>query len=235
MITKNILKIIAIFVIGTVGGIFADQLLWPYLIENSLLSEYRLEDRPVYLTEEIIIRENVAIVGAVEKVEKAVVGIRTQPKVGKAIEGSGLAVTSDGLVVSLAELVPQNEETSFFINGSNVSGRVLKRDLVKNLALIKIEQTGLPTVSFADFSETKRGQRVFLSGIVFMNKLPEKITDEGIVRRYDQEKIYTNIMSNFPGSSLFNVEGKFLGLNTVNKAGEIETISIKAIKEFAGL
>ena len=98
---KNILKIIIIFIIGTIGGIFADQILWPYFIERPLFYEYRLEQAPVYVTEskEFFIQENAALKNAIEKVEKTVVGVRTTTKTGIFLEGSGLILTFDGLVI----------------------------------------------------------------------------------------------------------------------------------------
>jgi len=140
---KNLFKIVGIFILGIGGGIFADQILWPYLVERPLFSQYRLEQSPVYLTErkEITIQENVALKNAIEKVEKTVVGVRTETKVGKILEGSGLLVTADGLVVTLAELVPQGSTFSFFVDGELASFQILKRDLKENLALVKIEKS----------------------------------------------------------------------------------------------
>lgn len=231
---KNIFKIIAIFIIGAIGGIFADQLLWPYLVEKPLFEKYQLEDRPIHLTETIIIQENTAIIEAVEKVEKAVIGVKTDLKTGKTITGSGLAITSDGLVVTLAELVPQGASFNFYTNGEKASYRVLKRDLSANLALVKIEKTGLPTVSFADTEGIKKGQKVFLSGTIFENNILHRTANEGTIKRYNGDTIYTNISDDLLGSSLFDVEGNVLGLNTVNRSGEIEAISIQIVKEFAG-
>ena len=69
---KNIFKIIAIFILGTVGGIFADQILWPYFVERPLFYQYKLEKSPVYVTErkEVFIQENTALEEAIEKVGK---------------------------------------------------------------------------------------------------------------------------------------------------------------------
>ena len=175
---KNIFKIIGIFIIGIVGGIFADQILWPYFIERPLFHQYRLEQSPVYVTErkEITIQENVALKNAIEKVEKVVVGVRTETKAEKILEGSGLIITSDGLMVTLAELVPQGSNFSFFIDGAphqiNGGGQILKRDLKENLALIKIEEENLPTLSFADLEKMKLGERVFLVGVIFDKEEP---------------------------------------------------------------
>ena len=113
---NNVLKIIVIFVLGMAGGIFADQIFWPYFVERPLFYQYRLDNPPIYVaeTKEITITENIALQEAVLKVEKAVVGVRTQTTTGRIIEGSGLIATSDGLMVTLAELVPAGSAFTFF-------------------------------------------------------------------------------------------------------------------------
>ena len=80
--SKKLLIIIGVFIVGIVGGIFADQILWPYFVEKPLFYEYGLEKNPVYLTEtkQIYIQENTALVDAIEKVEKTVIGIKTKTK-----------------------------------------------------------------------------------------------------------------------------------------------------------
>ena len=164
--TKNIFKIIAVFIVGTVGGIFADQILWPYFIERPLFYEYRLEQQPVYLTEkkEITVQENVALKNAVEKMSKTVVGLKTETSGGKTLKGSGLIIPSDGLMVTLAGLVPQNSNSAFFWDGELPNYQILKRDLKNNLALVKIEKNNIPTASFADLGKIRLGERVFLLG-----------------------------------------------------------------------
>jgi len=235
---KNIYKILAIFILGAIGGIFADQILWPYFVERPLFYQYRLEKAPVYVTErkEIIIQENIALKNAIEKVEKVVVGVRTETKTEKILEGSGLILTSDGLMVTLAELVPYGSDFSFFVDGESIPYQILKRDQKENLALIKIEKTHLPTVGFANFEKLKLGERVFLVGIVFEKGIPQKIVNEGIVKTFDENSIKTNIFekSTLASSPLFDIEGKALGLNTISLEGKVIAIPISKIKEFAG-
>ena len=111
---KNVFKIIAIFVIGTVGGIFADQILWPYFIERPLFLEYRLDPNPIYLTEQVFIEEETLFQEAIQKVDRMVVGIKTETATGEFLEGSGLIVTSDGLIITLANLVSGSSKTTIF-------------------------------------------------------------------------------------------------------------------------
>ena len=233
--TRNIFKIICFFVVGMVGGIFADQIFWPYFVERPLFYEYGLEQSPVYVTEkkEVIIQENTALQDAVEKIYKTVVGLKTQTKTGEVLEGSGLIVTSDGLLVTLAELVPQGSEFAFFIDGKAVSYQILKRDLAENLALVKLGEAKLPTVVFADFNKLKLGERIFLVANLF-----ESVeVNEGIVKSFNKDSIETNIIetNDIKGSPLFNIAGEVIGLNTVDFGGKVIAIPINAIKAFIGM
>lgn len=236
---KNVFKIICIFILGIVGGIFADQILWPYFVERPLFYQYRLEKAPVYVTErkEITIQENVAIINAIEKVEKVVIGVKTETKMGKILEGSGLIVTSDGLIVTLAEIVPQGSTFSFLVDGKRAHFQILKRDLKENLALVKLEEENLPTCGFANLEKIKLGERVFLVGTIFEKEKPQKVVNEGIVASFNEDFIKTNIFEKYTlaGSSLFNIEGEVLGINMIDKEGKVITIPISKIKEFTGL
>jgi len=236
---KNIIKIIAIFIIGAIGGIFADQILWPYFIERPLFYKYRLEQSPVYVIEkkEVIIQENIALIEAINKVKNSIVAIKTEPKKGKTIFGSGIIVTSDGLMVTLAELVPFGSNFNFYIANKKVHFQILKRGLKENLALIKIKtDENLSTCAFADFEKIKLGKRVILIGTIFDNNEPKLMVNEGIIKYFDKNYIHTNIFekNTLSGSSLFDIEGNLLGLNEIDKEGKIISISIEKIKEFIG-
>ncbi|MCP6718807.1 MAG: S1C family serine protease [Patescibacteria group bacterium] len=234
---KAILKILGIFILGIFGGIFADQILWPYLVERPLFYEYRLEKNPVYVTEkeEITIQENVALQNAIEKVEKAVIGVKTETK-EKILQGSGLILTSDGLVVTLADLVPQGGSFLFFIEGEPASFQVLKRDLKENLALIKLEKDSLSTVGFANIERLKLGERVFLVGTAFGVKDFRRTVNEGIVSNFNEDEIQTSILEvgTLAGSPLFNIEGELLGLSTVDYWGRVRAIPVTKVRTFAG-
>jgi hypothetical protein len=213
------------------------QIIWPLLAKRPLF--YPAQSPLIIEKKEIIIRENQALIKAIGKVEKTIVGVRTVTKTGKVIEGSGLILTSDGLMVTLADLVPRGANFAFNWQGKLLDFQILKRDFTNNLALIKLKEDNLPTVSFAsDFP--KLGEPVFLVGIIFPKVTPaiiKKTVNSGIVRNFNKEKIETNILETdlLKGSSLFDIEGRILGLNMVNKKGNIIAIPTKIIKEFTGL
>ena len=226
---KNLFKIIVILAIGAVGGLFAGQFSWP---ESQLASI----SNPVIETKQIIIQENVALQDCVEKVKKSIVGIKTKTKEGKIISGSGLVATSDGLIVTLAELVPSKGEFVFFVDGKTSNWQILKRDVKSNLALVKVDLNNLTTVGFSDLDKTKLGQRVFLSGVILSNTKPLLAVNEGIIKFFTSEYIRTNMneKKTLSGSALFDIEGELLGLNTIDIEGKVTAIPITKIKTFLG-
>lgn len=236
---KNILKIITVFIVGMGGGIFADQIFWPYIVERPLFFAYRLDQAPVYVTErkEITIQENVALQDAIEKVEKAVVGIQTKTQTGRVFKGSGLIITSDGLMVTLNELIPQGKSFVFFVDGDTPSYQVLKRDKKANLALVKLEAERLLTLGFGDTSKLRLGQRVFLVGAVLGQDGLQKIVNEGIIKTISSDNIPTTIFekSILAGSPLFTIEGEVIGLSAIDKEGQVSAIPIDVIRAFSGL
>ena len=238
--SKSVLRILAIFIVGMVGGIFADQIFWPYFVEKPLFYEYRLEQSPVYVTEkkEISVTENVALQNAVEKVEKVIVGVRTETKGGEILEGSGLILTSDGLIATLADLIPVGADLSFFVEGKKRDYEILERDLKNNIALVKIEDGTLNTVEFADLENKKLGERVFVVGAIFDEEGNlSKIVNEGIIKYFKEDYVHTNIFESevLSGSPLFDIEGRVLGLSQIDSQGKLVALPISLIREFSGL
>jgi S1-C subfamily serine protease len=219
--------------LGFLGGIFSLHLFSFKYIEKYLISGEGVDLIPIEIIEkrEITVRENEALLEKIEKVEKAVVAIKTGN-----IEGSGLIVSSDGLLVTWSSIIPINNNFEFYINGDKASYQVLRRDIKSGLALIKLNETGLTALEFGDSERLKIGERVFLVGAVFNeSKEIQKSANEGVVKRVDKY-IKTNIIeeNKLSGSALFNIEGKVLGLNLVDQKGVVYALPISEIQKFVG-
>lgn len=239
--SKRIINIIFILIVGMVGGIFSSQILTPrFLGEGIFDSNYlaKITSGPIYLTEkkDITVQENIVLQDSIDKVKKSIMGVKTITLAGKTIYGSGLVLTTDGLAVTLAELIPQKGEFTFYIDGKAQSYQILKRDEKSNLALIKIGSNDLKPCAFSDFSEIKIGQRVFSLGIIFLEKEKMLSANQGVIRNFNQDYISTNIFEEkiLAGSSLFNIGGELLGLNAIDVEGKITAISINTIRDFVG-
>ncbi len=234
---KKIFYLILIFISGVGGGIFADQILWPYFVERPLFYEYGLDGRNVEVIEreEIIIEENTALQNSVSQIEKAVVGVRTETASG-IIQGSGLIITADGLMITFSDLIPKKGDFSFSIEGETPSYQVLKRDEDKNLALLKLDKEDLTTVGFAEFGSLRFGQKVFLVGKNIEKGGVVETVNEGIIKRYNSNIIETNILEsqNLKGSPLFNIKGLLVGLVLVDSYSQVSAIPVSKIREFTG-
>jgi len=251
--SKTILKALAVFLLGVLGGVWSQTSLLPYLAENSLfqnlISLDYLGERQVTVnpTQTITVQENTALTQTAERVDKTVVGVRTETVDGKILEGSGLVVTSDGLIVTLADLVPQGSEFYFYVDGQWPSYQILKRDLENNLALVKLGEGGLSTTGFADLNKTKLGERVLLLEMEFeeveaatgtemlLLPVPNIAVNEGIISSISEDVVKTNIQdSQAAGSPLFNIAGDIIGLSQVNENGRVSAIPISVVRSFVG-
>jgi len=236
---KNVLSWFFSFIFGMGGGIFATEILWPYFVERPLLYKYQLERPTIYINQkkEIKIQENVALKDAISKVKDSIVLIKTRTKTGKNIEGVGYILTSDGLVITLFELVKDASKITVFFKEEVYTPTILNKDQQNNLALLKIDGKNFSTTGFFDFEKLKLGERVFLLGLYLENGKILPFVNEGIVRKFDENNIETDIKGSneMLGTPLFDIEGNLLGINYLNKDGKIISIPISRIRHFANI
>lgn len=236
---QKIFGILGIFGLGVVGAMFWQIILLPYLGSVSIFQDIPFfqdyAQRQIVLNpvQKIYIQENKALVKAIERAEKAVVGVKSQTNTGLILQGSGLILTSDGLMVTLADLLPRGANYSFWVNNEKVGYEILKRDFANNLALVKLEKTDLSIVGFAETETFKKGQPVFLIGTAFLGEKEVKMVNQGLVRYLDSNFIRTNISDSLKGSILFDFETNVLGINNIGLDGEVITIPVSKIQEFA--
>ena len=235
---KRYLKIITILIGGVLGAFLFQLFIFPILIDQPFIKYLPIfknllpKEIVINPKQEIIIKENTALTKAIEKVEKTVVGIQSIKKK----EGCGIIVSSDGLIITLAELKPQ----TIFVENEKIDFEIVNQNLAQNLISLKVKKTGLQTVKFADWEKLKLGERVFLIGIVFEKGAqgvlgPSKVTvNEGIIKGFDSGLIKTNIFekNTLKGSALFNLDAELIGINTIGLDGEVITIPIAKLREF---
>ncbi|MBU4204788.1 serine protease [Patescibacteria group bacterium] len=236
---KLIVLVFSVFLGGLISGLIFQILIFPYFLTHPYFSQFEFvknfkEGNVIINTrEEIIVTQETALEKAIDKVEKSVIGIQTI-KDQEVFVGSGLIATSDGLIITLAELVPTGGTSSVILDGEKIKAQVLKRDSENNLALLKIEKTNLKTCGFCSTEQVRIGGKVFLMGITPSSFL--QTVNEGIIKRFNEEIVRTNIIESLSltGSPLFNIEGNLIGLSLINYLGQVSTIPIQKIKEFAG-
>lgn len=146
-----------------------------------------------------------------------------QPKKGT---GSGVIISNDGYIVTNNHVVEfANEVEVTLSNNKQYQATIVGTDVRTDLAVLKIEAEGLPTLKFADSDRAKIGQWVLavgnpleLTSTVTAGIISAKGRDINIIpgREAIESFIQTDAAVN-PGNSggaLIDAQGRLLGINT---------------------
>ncbi len=136
--------------------------------------------------------------------------------------GSGFIISTDGFVLTNAHVVEAADEITVKLNDKReFKAKVIGSDRRTDIALLKIEATGLPAVKFGDPNKLKVGEWVIAIGSPFGF---ENSVTAGIVsakgRSLPQENFVPFIQTDAavnPGNSggpLFNMRGEVIGINS---------------------
>jgi S1-C subfamily serine protease len=145
--------------------------------------------------------------------------------------GSGFIITPDGYIATNRHVVTDTgaDYTVLMNNGKKYAAKVLARDTVNDLAIIKIDAQGLPTVELGDSSNLKSGQTAIAIGnalgeyrntvsVGVISGLARSVTAGGGLE--SSEQLYNVIQTDAsinPGNSggpLLNIAGQVIGINT---------------------
>ncbi len=163
--------------------------------------------------------------------------IQQQPTEG---EGSGVIITSDGFIVTNNHVIDGADTVTVNLpDGREFKAKVVGRDPLTDIAVVKIDSTGLPAITFADSSAIKVGDRVLAVGNPF--GIGETVTS-GIVsatgRRVgilSEVKGYENFIQTDaainPGNSggaLIDFDGRLIGINTaiLSRSGGFQGVGL---------
>ena len=156
--------------------------------------------------------------------------------------GSGIIISEDGYILTNNHVVSSSESESYyqvseatkvtvtlFDDETEYEAKIVGTDEETDLAVIKIEKTGLTKAEFADSDSIKVGE--FAMAVGSPLGLQSSVTC-GIVSAVNREvtdtdgKTYTLIQTDAAinagnsGGALVNSEGKVIGVNTLKLTGE---------------
>ena len=142
--------------------------------------------------------------------------------------GSGVVISADGYIVTNNHVIGENvrstatEVTATLPDKREVRGKIIGTDPATDIALVKVNVTGLPAVAWGDSSQLKIGEWVLAIGSPF--QLSQTVT-AGIISATGranmgfaayEDFIQTDAAIN-PGNSggaLINTRGELVGINT---------------------
>ncbi len=182
----------------------------------------------------------------VQRVLPAVVNVTTDvfqpdalgnPQQGKGV-GTGFIARQDGIIVTNCHVVEGATKISVFTSDENpkqFDARVIGGDCLHDLAVLKVDATGLPTVSIGSSGSLALGQSVVAIGYALALEGGPTVTS-GIVSSLDRTiqaqdpgctvckngtRTYTNVIQTDAainhgnsGGPLVNLAGQVVGINT---------------------
>lgn len=137
--------------------------------------------------------------------------------------GSGVIVTDDGYILTNSHLVAGANELEVTLqDGREFKARVIALDAVTDLAVIKVDARGLPTIRFAESRKVRVGDVVLAIGHPFgvgqtVTHGIISATDRGGMGIEDYESFIQTDAPMNPGNSggaLVDVDGGLIGINT---------------------
>src|SRR5262245_3490154 len=177
------------------------------------------------------------VVGVVQRVLPAVVNVVVESGGGNG-EGTGFIVRSDGIIVTNFHVVEGASKVEVLTSAQDpvhYDARVIGGDAEADLAVLKVDATGLPTVPLGNSSDLQLGQPVVAIGYALglqggpsvtdgiVSSLTRQITvpDERCSECSNGQRVYTNVVQTDaainPGNSggpLVNLAGQVVGINT---------------------
>ena len=198
-----------------------------------------------------IVTEESAVIEVVEKASPAVVSIAAQQNVFEDNSiGTGFIVESDGLILTNKHVVAAENARYRVIlkDGTDYEVQEIHRDPFVDLAILKIDASGLPTAVLGDSSNLKVGQTAVAIGNA-LGKFSNTVTVgviSGIGRgitassSFGQSEVLDDVIQTDaalnPGNSggpLLNLSGEVVGINVATTSGAENigfSIPINAIK-----
>ncbi len=167
----------------------------------------------------------------------------TEPNIQQVGAGSGFLVSNDGLILTNKHVV--SDETAQYTivlnDGTEYEAKVLTRDPVNDLAIVKIEATNTPYLELADASKLEIGQRVVAIGNSLgqyantvttgvVSGIGRSITAGGSGGSEQLEGVIQTDAAINPGNSggpLLNIVGQVIGINTaIDREGQLVGFAI---------
>jgi serine protease Do len=138
-------------------------------------------------------------------------------------QGSGVIVDANGVIITNNHVVNKADEIRVFLSDKReFKAKLIGTDTKTDIAVLKIEASGLPTVPFADSDQLEVGEFVLAVGSPF--GLTQSVTmgivsavgraSMGIAEYEDFIQTDAAINPGNSGGALVNVRGELVGINT---------------------
>lgn len=265
-VIKFVLFSVFILLVGGIGGILMDRFALPYsLVKYPDLNQYeflkRVNERTTVIEtiKEIQISEDTAAVEAIQKVLPSVVHILRPSKDNNTFEynGSGVIITNDGFIVTSIKNITEWDKTENENKASDTKTKAIKielnnksaydatvigQDVFTGLAMIKINQSNLPVLAFANYEDLKLGEKLIIINDSVITDIISKFVNDYIPANGEENspgnkaailpqkriKIVNILDSFFAGSPAVGLNGEIIG---ISQGGDL-LVPINEVEKF---
>ena len=244
---KKSVFILGVVLIGGMSGIIFDRYLFPRMIATKFFSRYAFfkktaEDVTIInKTEQVFVKEDASVNKIANQVVSSVVNIVSfttemsgnkknsisQPEIKN---GTGVVVTSDGLVMTYVKAIFSEKATYKIITSDNrvYDASLVDIDSYSNLAFLKITASNLPAISLGNSDEAVAGEKIiaignnsgtynpfFSAGILGNLDQAYSLSDSSIALSEKLEGVFRtdlNNEENYVGGPVVDYSGQVIGI-----------------------
>ena len=155
-------------------------------------------------------------------------------KSGKIVrEGSGIVVSSDGVIITTLDLVSEAEVVQVFYKDKILRAQLAKFDGFKNLALLKSSATNMDVARFDRNYQFQPGQDVIISGKIVELLNPIIFAQRGMISRILSKDIVIGTEMDYflSGSKAINNSGRIIGMAYLRN-GTVRLIKAEVMDDF---
>ncbi len=179
----------------------------------------QLEDKPSAATPQLTIME------IYQRLSPSVVMILASDRSSMGL-GTGIIMSQDGFIITNAHIIEGAQEIQIVLNDNTTSytAQVMGSDSASDIAVLKIEATGLEPATFGDSDQVVVGEGVVTIGNPYSTEYAQTVTDgiiSGIRRNLYGSNVSTDLLQTNaqlnPGNSggpLINMYGQVIGINS---------------------
>jgi serine protease Do len=159
-------------------------------------------------------------------------------RVGRGGAGSGVIWASDGAIVTNAHVASGPQAEVVLNDGRRFPARIERRDPRRDLALLRIDATGLPAATVRDPADLRVGEVLVAVGhpLGIPNALTMGIAHAAVTgtsRRFVQADL--RLAPGNSGGPLADVQGRVVGINSMVVAGGLAlAVPSDDVRRFAG-
>ena len=145
-------------------------------------------------------------------------------RVGRSGAGAGVVWSADGAIVTNAHVAARSEAEVVFADGRTFAARVERRDVQRDLALLRVDAAGLQAVAVRDPATLRVGELLVAFGhpMGVANALTMGIAHTEFVagnRRFVSADV--RLAPGNSGGPLADVEGRVVGINSITVGGDL--------------